>query len=200
MSFFGDLLHSLDPSQLFDFILGKFPALRKLLDFGKKIIEHFTGTFAAGVKLFNSAQDEFLSWKKFKEDVRFSKRVIQIETAISNAQKFIKAVIKAWKDILELIRNAGTKLETGAAAEITEAGTGIGLPIAVVNAIVIVVEVIDTVRNLIDTAQAIVDSVTGFRKLLQGDLLFLQQNNPRKTVKLDDGTVMKIRVGGLHDS
>ena len=69
MGLLSNLLHQLDPTQLFDFILGKFPALKKLLDFGKQIIEHFTGTFKAGVDLFNSAESEFESWKHFKEDL-----------------------------------------------------------------------------------------------------------------------------------
>jgi hypothetical protein len=148
--------------------------------------------------LFKSAEDEFLAWKSFKEDVHFRQRVIVIEQALKKIKAFTDEVIGAWKEILSLIKNAGLKLETGGAAEIAEAATGIGLPIAIVNAIVLVVEVLDTIRNLIDTAQNIVNVIRDVREFLQGDLLFLQQKNPRKTLKIEGGKSIKIRVGNLH--
>jgi hypothetical protein len=200
MSLIGDLFGSFDLGKLFNLILDRFPALRKLFDFAKKIIEHFTGTFGSAVKLFESAQTEFKSWKSFKENIRFTQRVIQIESTIKSAERFWSEIIKAWKDIFSLVKNAGIKLETGAAAEIGEAATGIGLPVAVVNAIVIVIEVLDTVRNVIDTVQNIVDTITDIRKALLGDLFFLQQRNKRKTVTLDDGTKIRLRVGKLHSN
>jgi hypothetical protein len=191
-------LGALGIDQLFNYILNKFPALKQLLDLGKKIIEHFTGVFQAGVDLFNSAQSEFDSWKHFKEDVRFKQRVIVVEQALKKVKQFTDELISAWKEILSLIKSAGVKLETGGAAEIAEAATGIGLPIAIVNAIVIVVEVLDTIRNLIDTAQNIVNVIKDVREFLQGDFLFLQQRNTRKVLKLESGGSIKIRVGNLH--
>jgi len=185
---------------LWDFLLKKFPVIQKWIDFSKKIIEHFTGVFQAGEKLFESAQSEFESWKHFKQDIRFKQRVIVVEQALKHVKDFIDKVVEAWKEILSLIKSGGIKLETGAAAEIGEAASGIGLPLAIVNAIVIVIEVLDTIRNLIDTAQDIVDVITGVREFLQGDFIFLQQRNPRKVLKLDDGSSVKIRVGSLHSS
>jgi hypothetical protein len=191
-------LNALGIDQLFNYVLNKFPAIRQLLDLGKKIIEHFTGVFQAGVNLFTSAQSEFDSWKHFKEDIRFKQRVIVVEQALKKVKQFTDEVISAWKEILSLIKNAGVKLETGGAAEIAEAATGIGLPIAIVNAIVLIVEVLDTVRNLIDTAQDIVNVIKDVREFLQGDFLFLQQRNTRKVLKLEQGGSIKIRVGNLH--
>jgi hypothetical protein len=198
MALLSGLLNALGLDQLFQLVLDKFPAIKQLLDLGQKIIEHFTGVFQAGVALFNSAQSEFEAWKHFKEDIRFRQRVIQVERALDKAQEFFTAIITAWKEILSLIKSAGLKLETGGAAEVAEAATGIGLPIAIVNAIVLVVEVLDTVRNLIDTAQNVVTVVTDLRNLLEGDLIFLQQRNPRKRVSLADGGTIKIRVGTIH--
>jgi hypothetical protein len=198
MGLLDTALHILGFDALWAFILQKFPALQKLLDLAKKVIGHFTGVFQAGVDLIHSAQAEFQAWKHFKEDVRFRQRVIQVERALAKAQEFFNALVDAWKEIFSLIKNAGIKLETGGAAEIAEAATGVGLPIAIVNAIVLVVEVLDTVRNLIDTAQNIVTVVTDLRELLEGDLIFLQQKNARRSVKLEDGSSIKIRVGNLH--
>jgi hypothetical protein len=194
------LAGALGLDQLWEFILKKFPAIQKWIDFSKKFIQHFTGVFQAGVDLFKSAQDEFQAWKAFRQDVRFKQRVIVIEQALKKIKNFTDEVIAAWKEILSLIKNAGLKLETGGAAEIAEAATGIGLPIAIVNAIVIVIEVLDTIRNLIDTGQNIVNVIRDVREFLQGDFLFLQQKNPRKSEKLADGKTIKIRVGKLHAS
>jgi hypothetical protein len=198
MGLLNRLLDALGITDLWNLILKKFPVLQKLLDLGQKILEHFTGVFQAGVHLVESAQSEFAAWKHFKEDVRFKQRVIQVERAISKAQEFLTALVSAWKEILSLIKSAGVKLETSGAAEVAEAASGVGLPLAVVNGIVIVVEVLDTVRNLIDTAQNIVTVVTDLRELLEGDLIFLQQRNPRRTEKLESGGSVKIRVGNLH--
>jgi hypothetical protein len=198
MALIDTVLGALGLDQLFAFILKKFPVLQQLFDLGKKIISHFTGVFQAGVDLFNSAQSEFESWKHFKEDIRFKQRVIVVEQALKKVKQFTDEVISAWKEILSLIKSAGVKLETGGAAEIAEAATGIGLPIAIVNAIVIVVEVLDTVRNLIDTAQNIVNVIRDVREFLQGDFLFLQQRNKRRVEKLEGGGSIKIRVGTLH--
>jgi len=184
--------------QLWAFVLNKFPVIQKWIDLSKKIIEHFTGVFQAAVNLFKSAQDEFQAWKSFKADIRFKQRVIVVEQAIKKTKDLISKIIDAWKEILSLIKNAGVKLETGGAAEIAEAATGIGVPLAIVNAIVLIVEILDTVRNLIDTAQNIVDVITGLREFIQGDFLFLQQRNPRKTLKIEGGKSIKIRVGKLH--
>jgi flagellar hook-basal body complex protein FliE len=204
MGLLGDIASSIGGAlgldQLWAFVLKKFPAIQKLLDLATKVIEHFTGVFDAAKKLFDSAEAEFQAWRHFKQDVRFRQRVIVIEQALTKLQTFIQKVIAAWKEILSLIKGAAFKLETGGAAEIAEAATGIGLPIAIVNAIVIVVEVLDTIRNLIDTAQDIIDVIAGVREFIQGDFLFLQQKNPRKTEKLETGKSIKIRVGKLHAS
>lgn len=200
MALLDTILSHLGLDQLWSWILNKFPVLQKLLDLAQKIISHFTGVFQAGVDLFKSAESEFESWKHFTGDVRFRQRVIVVEQAIKHLRDLIDEIVSAWKEILSLIKNAGIKLETGGAAEIAEAATGVGLPLAVVNAIVLIVEVLDTVRNLIDTAQNIVNVVKGVREFLQGDFIFLQQRNPRKVLQLEDGSSIKVRIGKLHAS
>ena len=194
------LVRSLGIDQLWDFVLKKFPVLQRLLDLAKKIIAHFTGVFQAGVDLVSSAETEFFKWKNFKEDIRFRQRVIQVEKALTKAEEFFQEIIKAWKDIVKIIRGSALKLETGGAAEIAEAASGIGLPIAIVNGIVLVIEVLDTIRNVIDTAQNIVNVVRDLRELIEGDLIFLNQRNPRKRLRLQSGKTIRIRVGKLHAS
>jgi len=195
------LIASLGLDQLFNLLLQKFPVLQKLLDLGKKIIEHFTGTLQAGIHLFESFKSEIDAFKNFKEDFRFKQRVVNVERAITKIRDLIQGLFDAWKSIISLIKNLSFKLETGGAAEVAEAATGIGLPIAVVNGIVIIVEVLDTIRNVIDSFQTIVDEITRVREFIEkGDTIFLQQRNKRKVIQLEDGRSIKIRVGKLHPS
>jgi hypothetical protein len=199
MSLFSDLLHQLDPTQLFDFVLGKFPALRKLFDLAQKVIKHFTGTLDAGISLFHSVESEISEFKNFREDFRFRQRVVNVERAITKVTELIQGAFAAGRSVVDLFKTITTKLELGGAAEVAEAATGIGLPIAVVNAIVIIVEVLDTIRNVIDDLQTIVDEITRLRKAIEtADTIFLPQSNARKVLTLDDGTKIKIRVGKLH--
>jgi hypothetical protein len=199
MSILSSFFSALNLDQLFEFVLNKFPKLRLLLDLGQKIVTHFTGTFDAAVKLFNSFQSEVLEWKNFREDFRLKSRVVNIERAIEKTKELVQGLFDSWRAILDLIKNISTKVELGGAAEIVEAASGIGLPVALVNAIVLIVEVLDTVRNVIDDIQTVIDEITRIRLAIEkADTIFLQQNNPRKIVKLANGKSIKIRVGGLH--
>ena len=193
------LVASLGIEQLFDFLLKKFPALKKLLDLGQKLIQHFTGVFDAGVHLFESFQSEVQAFKNFREDFRLKSRVINIERAITKIRDLIQGLFDAWRSIVRLFKGLSFKLEAGGAAEVAEAATGIGLPIAVVNALVLIVEVLDTVRNIIDSFQTVIDEITRLREFIEtGDTIFLQQRNKRKVLRLADGSSIKIRVGKLH--
>jgi hypothetical protein len=193
------LVASLGIEDLFNFLLKKFPALQKLLNLGQKLIEHFTGIFGAGVHLFESFQSEVQAFKNFREDFRFKSRVVNVERAITKIRDLIQGLIDAWRVIVRLFKGLSFKLETGGAAEVAEAATGIGLPIAVVNALVIIVEVLDTVRNIIDSFQIVIDEITRLREFIEtGDTIFLQQHNKRKVVRLQNGKTIKIRIGKLH--
>jgi uncharacterized membrane protein (UPF0136 family) len=193
------LISSLGLDQLFELLLKKFPVLQKLLNLGQKIIEHFTGTLNAGIHLFDSFNAEVQAIKNFKEDLRFKQRVVNVERAITKIGDLIQGLFQAWRSIVSLVKGLTFKLETGGAAEVAEAATGIGLPLAVVNGIVIIVEVLDTIRNIIDSFQSIIDEITRVREFIEsGDTIFLQQRNKRKVIRLDNGKTIKIRLGKLH--
>ena len=193
------LVASLGIEELFNFLLKKFPALQKLLNLGQKLIEHFTGVFDAGVKLFNSFQSEVQAFKDFREDFRLKSRVVNVERAITKVRDLVQGLFDAWRSIVSLFKGLSFKLETGGAAEVAEAATGIGLPLAVVNALVIIVEVLDTVRNIIDSFQTVIDEITRLREFIEtGDTIFLQQRNKRKRLVLESGKTIRVRVGKLH--
>jgi len=195
------IISSLGIDQFFNFLLQKFPILKKLLDLAQKIIKHFTGVTDAAIKLFDSFQAEVAAFKNFREDFRLKNRVVNVERAITKIHDLIQGLFDAWRAIVSLFKNLTLKVEAGGAAEVAEAATGIGLPIAVVNAIVVIVEILDTVANIIDSAQTVLDEITRLREFIEtGDTIFLQQRNKRKVIKLDDGSTIKIRLGKLHPS
>jgi|SRR5215467_624393 len=184
---------------LFNSLLSHFPKLKALFDLSQRFVEHFTGVFSAGSKLFTSTISEFEAWKNFKEDVRLKSRVVNIERAITKTKELISGLISAWNSVVDLAKKLTTRIELTADAEAVEAATGIGLPIALVNAIVVILEVVDLVRSVIDDLQSIVDEITRIRQAIESaDTIFLSQSNKRKTLKLEDGGSIKIRLGKLH--
>jgi len=190
MALFGDLFGSL---------LDHFPKIKQLFNLGQRVVKHFTGTFDAGLQLFHSFASEIDAFKNFKEDFRIKNRVVNIERAITKTKELVQGLFDSWKAVLDLIKNVSTKIEIGGAAEVVEAASGIGLPVALVNAIVLIVEILDTIRNVIDDLQTIVDEVTRIRQAIESaDTIFLPQHNARKTVKLAGGGSSRIRLGKLH--
>lgn len=199
MSLFSDILGHFDLSQIFDWVLSKFPKLKQLLGLGQKVLKHFTGVFDAGQHLFESFEAEIEAWKNFKEDFRFRQRVVNVEKAITKTKELVQGFVEAWKAVLDLIKHLFRKAELAGAAEVAEAATGVGLPVAIVNGIVAVVSILDTVRNIIDDAQAVLDEITRIREAVENaDTIFLQQRNKRKSIKLDGGGKIRVRIGGLH--
>jgi hypothetical protein len=58
---------------------------------------------------------------------------------------------------------------------------------------------LETIIASVDDLIAIVQALKDIRINIEtADAIFLQNKNARKTVKLADGTSMKIRVGNLH--
>ena len=63
----------------------------------------------------------------------------------------------------------------------------------------LVVQVVIDIDNAVADIHTIVKGLHDvIQKLNHLDVAFLKQTNPRRTVTLDDGTTMKIRVGHLH--
>ncbi len=195
------ILSALNLDTLWNFILKRFPKLQQLLDLGQKIVSHFTGTLDAGLKLVSSFESELAAFKNFREDFRLKSRVVNLERAIEKTRELVAGLFASWRAVIDIIKNITTKVEIGGVAEIAEAASGIGLPVALVNAIVLIVEVLDTIRNVIDDLQTIIDEITRIRLAIEkADTIFLQQGNKRKIEKLADGSTIKIRIGHLHAS
>ena len=186
-------------SGLLNKVKGFTTALSGIIDIVTRIKDHFFGTFDAGKELFDSIVGEIAEFKNWKENLGFKNRVINLNRAITKTSELIQGAFDAGRSVVDLVKSISLKVEVGGAAEVVEAASGIGLPVALVNAAVLIVEVLDTIRRIIDDAQTIVDEVTRLRNAIENlDVVFLGQSNPRQTVALADGGNIKIRVGGLH--
>lgn len=172
--------------------------------------------------LKDSVLEEIDAWKNFKEDVRFKQRVINLETAIEKTRDLIQGIPEAWHSILDIIRQVKDSIAQSSPEQATsdleeefqsaaESGglKGLlerfprlarGLERAV-GVIGVVFTAAEQVNNVISDLQSIVDELRRVRLEIEKlDTIFLSQSNKRKTLKLADGSTVKIRVGKLHPS
>ena len=209
---------------LLDLFTPLLDALKKLLGpFGKLfdlIGKFWTNLTTLGSRvqhLFVSILTEIAAWKNFKEDVSFRTRVINVKAAIDRTQDFIAQLKLAWTAVKDLVENIKGKFQTAgdpvgdakAAVDDIEASgfKGIlqkfprlakGLE-KVLGFVALLADALESISSGIDDLQAILDTITAIREEVEtGSTVFLQNKNPRKIVKLADGTSMKIRVGNLH--
>ena len=173
-------------------------------------------------KLRQSILDEIAGWKSFKQDIRVKQRVVNLETAFTKTKDLIEGIPASWnaiKDIFAQIREkfsetTGTSdaaAEATAAAEDIEQGgvktllTKFPKLAKALERIVIVVgliaDALKFVSDIVDDVQTIVDEIKRLRLEVEKlDTIFLPQSNKRKTLKLADGSTIRIRTGKLHES
>jgi archaellum component FlaC len=162
---------------------------------------------------------EIDAWKQFKENISFRTKVINVKLAIEHIQDFIDELKKAWAAVQDLIKEIKGKFQTtGNPTEEAEQalqdveGSGVkgilekfpklakGLE-KLLGFVAILVDALETIISTVDDLTTIVNALKGIRELVEeGGPLFLKQSNARKTIKLEDGTSMRIRIGSLHDS
>ncbi len=189
----------------------------KLFDLIGKFWNNLTSLGSRVQLLFNSILAEIQAWRTFKEDISFRTRVINVKSAIDKTQEFIDQLKAAWAAVKDLVENLKGKFQTAgdpvgdakAAVDDIEASgfKGIlekfprlakGLE-KVLGFVALLADALESISSGIDDLQAILDTITAIREEVEtGSTVFLQQKNARKRVHLDDGTVMKIRVGNLH--
>ena len=166
-------------------------------------------------KLIDDTVVEFGQWKHFRLDKRFSNRVVNIERAIAKSQDLIDGAAAAWQSIQDIVtkmkkpaEKAGKETETAVedvnqARSITEflerfprVANGLA---ALISALKVVAEFLESYSTILDDLQQILDEITRLRLAIENlDTIFLSQTNPRKRVRLADGTLLRIRIGNLH--
>jgi hypothetical protein len=212
-------LFGFDITGLLSSIKSFFGPLGKLFDKLKETYDHLVGVFDAAQKLTTSVTSEIDAWRNFKQDIRIRQRVVNIETAIQKTRDLIEGIPAAWRAIVDVVKQVKSQIggaespveDAQAAAEDIDAG-GIksllekfpklarGLE-KLLGVLAIIVTALETISNVIADIQTVVDEITRLRLEIEKlDTIFLSQSNRRKTVRLEDGRTIKIRVGKLHEN
>ena len=202
---------------LLDKLKTVFAPFGKLIDF----VSHFwTSVTSLGGKirdLINLVLSEVNEWKNFKENIAFRTKVVNVKSAIEHIQDFWQQIVAAWAAIQELVQQLKSKFETTGdpAQEAREAIDDIessgfkaifekfpkllkGLE-KVLGFVAIILDALESIIVAVDDLTTIVNALKTIREDIEtGGPLFLKQTNARRTIRLQDGTSMKIRVGNLH--
>jgi hypothetical protein len=160
---------------------------------------------------------EVNAWRTFKEDIAFKTRLVSLPIAYDQTKEFILQIPAAWHAVVDLVEQLKGKIQsTGnpteeaeqAVEDIEKSGFGAILKQfpkfakgfeKVLGFVSIVADSLQTIIDGIHDLQQIVDTLRAIREEIEtGSTIFLKQNNPRKVVKLADGSTMKIRLGNLH--
>jgi hypothetical protein len=179
--------------------------------------ENVKNVFTDANNLVQSVIAEVNAWRNFKEDVAFKTRLVSLPIAYDKTKEFILSIPAAWHAIVDIVQQIKGKLETGgnpteeaeqAVKDIEESGFKAifkqfpkfakGFE-KVLGFVALIADALESIISGIHDLQTIVDTLRGIREEIEhADTIFLGQSNPRRVVKLADGTTMKIRVGKLH--
>ena len=206
---------------IIDRVLKALGPFGKAFELIKKVFTGFKASFEKGLELTQEIVSEINEWKNFKEAVPVRTGVISLPRAIDKSQELLDQIKSAWDSIVDLakqIKKQAQAQQSDPAADAEEAiadiessgGKGIqnllekfpklakGLE-KVLGFLAVIAGVLETLQATIDDLKNIVDAIKGIREEIEtGSTIFLSQKNPRKTLKLDDGSSIKIRVGNLH--
>ena len=153
--------------------------------------------------LFDEVKGEIEGWKHFKQDIRLKSRVINLEKAIKKTKDLIEGIPASWRAVLDLFKQIKSAVAKDVAGEETAALLAVetaGLS-EVAAAVAILYQVVSFATDTISDLKTIVDELKRLRLEVEKlDTIFLQQDNKRKNVKLDNGKTIRIRIGRLHKS
>ena len=197
--------------------------LSKLWNILKGMFTAIVEVIPATIALVKSVASEVNEWKNFKENISFTGGVINLQSVKDRIQRLIEEALAAWHSLVDLFtggfrRVVGKPFEDAeAAAEELESlfeGFGkIGLKDflaeigpklekaggKIFEVLAIVQAVAEELLKVVQDLQSLVDFTRDVRETFEsGEGLFLQQKNKRKTLALDGGGKIKIRVGKLH--
>lgn len=209
----------IDFGRLFQLIRELLGPFGKVLDTVKKAFDRSVHVLTSADQLAASIREEIDGWKNFKQDIRFAQRVINLETAFKKTRDLIEGIPAAWHSILDIIKTiraqigAGTSaaeeaesitqdLEEGGAKRILQKFPQLAKGLEkLLGILAVFIQALDAVAKTIDDVQSIVDELKRLRLEIEKlDTIFLSQSNPRKTLRLANGKIIKIRLGSLHNS
>jgi len=212
-------------SKLKEFLKPVLDPLTKLWNTIKSFATALIDVIPDTITLVQLIISEVQAWRTFKEGINFKSGVVNLQSAKDRLQQIIDEIIAAWKALQGLFTD-GFKLPVKSVNEMADAAEELVVAFEdffgkfglqellqklsgslkkaggkVLEVLALLEAVAEAALRVVHQLNTIVTAIKDIRETFQtGEGLFLQQRNPRKVVKLDDGTVMKIRLGALHDS
>lgn len=205
---------------IFDFIEQKILSLlapilgpiRGLVGIFTHLKDNTIGILDAGTKLVQSIESTYEKIRHFSTAPKLKTRVISVPRVAENLGILAQVpaqIIQAFRDLVEQLR---TKLrpesfnvdEIEGLEDLRGIVRKLGSRIAagfekILGIVSLIVDALVTIRATINDLQTIVDSVaTVVDDLSNLEGLFLPQTNRRKTLALEDGGKIKVRIGALH--
>jgi hypothetical protein len=210
--------------RLFSSVLEKLKTWLGPLGKAFDLITHFWKTvkdaWHKSIELAGLIKDEIAAWKNFREDIAFRTGVVSLPAAIRQTQELVSVVIDGWHAIVDLATEAKSQLDAvgfedpaaEAKAAVEEIRTGKGFRAIlekfpklakglekVLAWLGFLVQLATLWITLADDLTAIVEAIAAIRDEVEhGSTVFLQQKNPRRNDRLEDGTPIKLRVGNIH--
>lgn len=184
MSFIGDLTN---------LILGVSGVLKDVED-----------TITEGRQLVENIRNEVTHLKKFKIDPKWKNRVINVPTAVEKTHDFVLSIAeRVQNDLHSLITNLRAIHFVGevehASGQLGGTGQGSGV-LKILEDINKIRSVILEIKSFFLAANNFVTDLREIREELETfDTLFLGQGNLRKSVRLDGGGSIRVRLGKLHE-
>jgi phage-related protein len=177
------------------------------------------------ISLVQLVISEVQAWRSFKEGINFKSGVVNLQSAKDRLQTIIDDLVAAWNALKGLFTD-GFKLPIKSVNEMAEAAEEVAGAFEeffgkfglqeflarlgptlekaggkVLEVLALLEAVAEAALRVVGQLTTIVKAVRDIRETFQtGEGLFLQQKNARKIIHLDDGSSMKIRIGGLHDA
>jgi hypothetical protein len=188
-------------------------SIRQTIDTAIHIFDVIRSTIEDAIAIYEEI-------KTFDIDPKWKIRVLSAPEAIDGIKKIAQApsrIFIAVRDLVNRVKNSidafkNPVAEAEAAAEEAGALEGgllrifprlaalLGRAITRILAVAgLIVQLIIDVDNAVADIHTIVQNLRGtLEDLNHLNVVFLKQTNPRRTVILEDGTKMKLRVGHLH--
>lgn len=177
------------------------------------------------VSLVKLIISEVAAWKNFKKGINFKTGVINLRSARTRIEDLISEILDAWAALRDLFTD-GFKIPIKSVNEMAEAAEEVATAFEdffgkfglreflaklgptlekaggkVFEVLQLLEGAAEALLRVVHQISTIVTALKDIRETFQtGEGLFLSQSNLRKTVRLEDGSAFRIRVGSLHDS
>ena len=199
-------------NNLIDNLSGPLAPLIKLI---KEFKTNGLNIIEKGTRITKKIEFEYSELRNFKLKTGWKGRVVSVPNVIKQVRALVDVphkLAQAGRDLVNAIKEQLNQFDIDAALEDIEGLEGfsdllarlgpriakagerlLGIFALVVSALVTINQAADDIETIIDQIELVRDDIENL------DLVFLQQNNPRKIIQSDEGPI-KVRIGRFHSA